>query len=397
MSTPPLFLVLAFDHPLQAVQSVAERIAAGLCCHGLNAVACSLPRDAAKLAELQPDQLDGVLSLGPMPLSMRLNEQPLWQYFKCEFTIFLLDALLYDVARVPVMREFLAAAQHDRRLGLASPEDGYRQWLSDVLNVRWEHLPFAAFAHVAPRAETMSAQPRLCVIGTVGGELGGSPVGETLPDLLARVLGRLTTPGGLVRVAAALQAPDAHPMPALTVTTALELPPHRALQSDVLPALIAIDSWIKRERRLQAVRSLAGVPVDFFGSGWHELLGDQPGFRHVGKVQHGDIAKLLPHYRGVVNFDPNWHAGVHDRVYTACAMGVPVLSNFNIGLAAAALPAELLVGYDANRPMLAPLVAERGLLRESLPNSRPHADVMARHNWATRMGEWLTRRGSTGA
>ena len=122
MSTPRPFLVLAFDHPLQAVDSVAERIAAGLACHGLNAVASSLPRDAARLAELQPDQLEGVLSLGPMPLSVRVNQRPLWEHFSCRFTVFLLDALLYDLARVPVMREFLAAAQHDRRLGLASPK-----------------------------------------------------------------------------------------------------------------------------------------------------------------------------------------------------------------------------------------------------------------------------------
>ena len=390
MSLPRLFLVLAFDHPLQAVESVAERIAAGLSCHGLNAVVCLLPRDAPKLAALQPGQVEGVLSLGPIPLSIRVNEQPLWEHFKCGFTVFLLDALLYDVARVPVMREFLSAAQLDPRLGLASPEDGYRQWLSDDLKVRWKHLPFAAFSHVASRAETVSAQPRLCVIGSVGGELGGSPVGETLPELLARALGRLTTPGGRAHIADALQATDAHPMPALTVTTALELPPHRALQSDVLPALIAIDSWIKRQRRLEAVRSLAGVPVDFFGSGWHELIGDCPGFRHVGQVGHREIARLLPHYRAVVNFDPNWHAGVHDRVYTACAMGVPVLSNHNSGLAAAALPAALVLGYDANRPKLAPLVAEHGLLREDRPPSRPHADVMSRHNWATRMGQWLT-------
>ena len=73
MSDSNIFLVLAFDHPTRAVESVADRMAAGLCTLGFDAAAVSLPRDAAKLAALPPGQVCGVLSMGPLPLSVRIG------------------------------------------------------------------------------------------------------------------------------------------------------------------------------------------------------------------------------------------------------------------------------------------------------------------------------------
>lgn len=383
-----IFLVLAFEHPLDAVQSVAERIAAGLCCHGLNAVVCTLPRDGDKLAQLPPASVCGVLSMGPLPLAWRIGSRALWEHFEAPVTSYQLDALPYDLVRVPVMGEFLAAAQRDPRLGLASPEDGYRRWLGPALGVRWQPLPFGAFARVMPAAAPVAPQDRWCIVGTIGSELGGSPIGETLPALLQRVLAPLAGAPGCARVADALLAADAHPMPARTVATTLAWDAGQVLQPAVLAALVAVDSWVKRERRIAAVRSLAGVGVDFFGSGWAAVLGDVPGFRHVGNIRHDDIASLLPHYRGIVNFDPNWQHGVHDRVYTAVAMGVPVLSNDNTALDGAALPRELLLRYDANRPDLAGVIGAAGHTAAPLP-SRPRAELLARHNWAARLGPWL--------
>ena len=389
MSNPKIFLVLASDHPLRAIESVGERMAAGLCCLGLEAVVCTLPRDAAKLSQLPPDQVAGVLSLGPMPLAIQINQRPLWEHFRCPVSVYLLDAVLYDIARVPVMRPFLAAAQRDPRLGLVSPEQGYRDWLGQDLGVRWQHLPFAAFPRITPDAAPVPAQPRLCVIGTIGSELGGSPPGETLVELLARRAGRFADPGRQRDLAESLLAPDAEAMPARAMARRLGWGAAEVVQPEALAALIAVDSWIKRERRLRAVRSLAGLPVDFFGTGWHELLGEVPGFRHVGQVHHDDIALLMLNYAGVLSFDPNWDGGVHDRVYTGTAMGVTVVTNQNTGLAAAGLPDDLVITYPANEPALAARLGGSGLFSDQQRHNAPRADVLARHNWGTRMAQWL--------
>lgn len=388
MSNPNVFLVLAFDHPLRAVESVAERMAAGLAALGLDALALSVPRDADRIARLPAESVCGVLSLGPLPLGTRVSGRPLWEHFDCPFTVFTLDAVLYDIARVPVMRSFIGAAQRDRRLGLASPERGYRDWLGASLGVRWDHLPFAAFPRVRPNAGAVTPQQRVAVIGTIGGELGGTPVGENLPDLLQRVAGRIARVEQIAVARQLLSAPDAPAMPAAAVAQAFGWSPARALDTEPLAALIAIDSWVKRQRRIDAVKSLAGVPVDFYGSGWQEILGPVPGFQYVGRIHHDDIAIVLSHYRCAVNFDPNWTGGVHDRVYTAAAMGTHVFTNENTGLAGAGLPEALLTTYNPNRPALAALVHESGVLLRAEPQA-VRADVLARHNWATRMATWL--------
>jgi hypothetical protein len=388
-AVPNTFLVLAFDHPMRAVESVADRMAAGLSTLGLDARVLTVPRDAEQLAALDPAQVCGVLSLGPMPLALQVNRRPLWEHFECPVSVYLLDAILYDLARVPVMRAFLAAARRDRRLTLVSPESGYREWLGEALDVQWDVVPFAAFPRLQPGAAPTAAQPRLAVIGTIGDELGGTPVGEKLPDLLQRVAGRIARTERLAQLGDALRASDAHAMPARTTMDVLGWSLEQAFDREPLAALIAIDSWIKRQRRIDAVRSLAGQPVDFYGNGWLSVLGEVPGFRHVGRIHHDDIALLLSHYRAVLNFDPNWAGGVHDRVYTAAAMGVTVVTNANTGLATAGLPSDLVITYPANRPALGGTLEALGLFTGAPHTNAPRADVLARHNWGSRMADWL--------
>lgn len=257
---PNVFLVIAFDHPLQAVESVADRIASALCCQGVNAAACSLPRDADKLATIPPEMITGIISMGSLPLSHRINGQWLWERVRCPVTVYLLDAVLYDLARVPVLHRFLAAARHEPRLGLASPETGYEGWLKDALGVRWDHLPFGHFGKTRQGDGPVVPQSRLCVIGTIGQELGGSPVNETLPALLERTGIAQTGKAGSVRDA--LLAHDASAMPAQTVCDVMGWDAAQALQH--LPVLVGVDSWIKRHRRLEAVRMRASPsPIVF--------------------------------------------------------------------------------------------------------------------------------------
>ena len=394
MTISNTFLVLAFDHPTRAVESVGVRMAAGLGTLGFDAEVLSLPRDVARLAQLPPSQVCGVLSLGPLPLSVRIADRPLWEHFDCPVSLYLLDAILYDMARVPVMSDFLNAARKDSRLGLVAPETGYRDWLGKILAVHWDHVPFAAFPCVQrgtlARAGAIDTEvlPRVAVIGTIGNELGGTPAGETLPDLLARVAGSHTTADRLATLHDALLAVDADAMPAQTVARVLGWGPERAFDRPSLAVMVAVDSWVKRNRRIQAVASLAGVAVDFYGTGWKEQFGETPGFNYIGRVHHDHIARVLSHYRATVNFDPNWQGGVHDRVYSAAAMGTHVFTNANTGLLNAGLPADLITTYDANRPLLAELVRGSGALKSTTsPGAR--VDVLSRHNWGSRMADWL--------
>ena len=147
MNNSNISLVLAFDHPTRAVESVGIRMAAGLATLGFNVVTLSLPRDNAQLAQYAPSQVSGVLMLGPVPLSARPGGMKLWERFNCPISLFTLDAIIYDLARGRAREvvDYLIAARTDRRLGLVSPETGYRDWLGQALAITWDHMPFAAF------------------------------------------------------------------------------------------------------------------------------------------------------------------------------------------------------------------------------------------------------------
>ena len=383
-----LFLLLAYEHPQNAIGSIGERIAAGFTEQGMPARCLVLPRDRALLEALAPERVTGIIALGSVSLATPVGGRPIWRHFRCPVTIYLLDAILYDLARIRTLPAFLTDAIGDPRLGLASPEDGYRRWLGDVLPVRWTHLPFASIAP-PPRGvpapggdDDRSLRNRFCVIGNIGRELGDCPAGEGLNPVLRRKLAGHVSEAGLRNLAEALRSPDAHVLPAQTVCQTLDITPDRALRSDLLPALIAIDSWVKRDRRLRAMRSAAGLSVDFFGTGWQALLGDIRDFRHMGQIGHHEIAARLGRYRALINFDPNWTHGVHGRVYSALDAGCGVLTQVNEALDVPGEVGAAVLTYDTNRPALAERVAGAADLRALAASVKVPS-------WADRVSGWL--------
>ena len=384
----PAFVILAFDHPLRAVESVGHGMAAGLHSLGIDASVVVVPRDNQRLVSLLAGPICGVLSLGSLPLSVLVDGRLLHRWLNCPVWLYFLDALIYDLARVPATREFLDDAANDPRLIPISPEAGYQSLLGwSGQRGFWpgqsRHVPFGCFPKLEIGANPVQRQPRLCVIGTIGSELGGGQVGESFAELVARTRPTGVGDAALGELAAIMHSTEAPAMPSEAAMRAFGWEPLQLVDAAYLPFLCALDSWTKRERRLKAARSLMGLPVDFFGNGWQQVLGDVSDFRYRGDVGHDDIALLMTHYAGVVNFDPNWSAGVHDRVYTAVAMGTTVLTNDNTALGGAHLPKELVRVYDANQPQLAPL-AHEAIQSATMP-ALPRLEVMSAHGWSNRM------------
>lgn len=385
-------VVLVNEHALRVVESIGDSMAAGLRTVGIDAHVVAIPRDAQKFMEFLNGPLAGILALGPVPLSINIHGVLLHRHVTCPVWLYFLDAPIYDLARVPLTRQFIDDAQSEPRLVTVSPEGGYLQLLGRrVGGGYWPaqswHLPFGCFPRLGFAAPAAARQGRICVIATIGSELGNVPAGVSLRRLLARTRPPGADPGALDELADLMLSADAPAMPAEAAMRVFKWEPAQAVDAVHLPFICGIDSWTKRERRIAAVRSLAGIPVDFWGDGWKEVLGDIEGFRYMGQISHEDIASKMSEYAAVVNFDPNWSAGMHDRLYTACSMGVPVITNDNTGLAAARLPAELVQVYDANRPALAaPASTAIAAAREP---AAPRLDVIGEHGWSNRMARLI--------
>jgi hypothetical protein len=116
------------------------------------------------------------------------------------------------------------------------------------------------------------------------------------------------------------------------VAQAFNEPVQSLVQPDAATALCAIDSCLKRYRRVKVARALRGLPVDFYGENWEQHVGDTASFRFCkpDPDHNHAFSHICQHYAGLVNFDPNFGHGTNERAVSALAMGVPIANNFNI-------------------------------------------------------------------
>jgi O-antigen biosynthesis protein len=362
------WLVLAPGHDDAVTASFAAAIAAGLCELGRTArpvlVGAHLDASLAALLRRNPA---GIVSVGTLPLRLAKNGQPLHRLVSCPVYGYFLDSPIYDLAKVFAARQFIADAWSEERLVPVIAEKSYfelmRSGSDALLPPQSRYMPFAAFPAQADLPDRLQCQRRILVVGTLGQELYHWSV---RPDLL-QTLRDSNAPGvghnELIRLAERLSAPDARGNVVADVLATLRLS-GAAMDDHATQQLAgAADSFIKRYRRVAAIESLRGLEVDFIGHGWQEHFGSQAGFRFIGRVNHAQIAPLLRLYRGLLNFDPNWEWGMHDRAYTAISLGVPVLTHANGTIDEERLPSELVLPFAPNAPALAELghrVLQRG-------------------------------------
>lgn len=363
----PHWLLLVPRHPDGVTENFAQAIAQALVQCGRRVHLLMMgPQLAEQLIAAQPMTAEAALCIGATPLSIQVGELPLHQVLGCPFFYYVLDTLIYDL-RLPATRRFLSDARDQPRLvPLLAERSTLQAWGSGpraLLPPQSAYMPFAAFPDTGP-AMPVPAQSRLLVFGGLGTELAAQGMAAGLTDTLAAHNALGLDPTQLQRLADHLVAPDARGGVVLDLFERLDLSPEEALQPAVQALVCTADSWIKRWRRVQAINSLRGLPVDFVGPGWDQVYGDVPDFRFLGALPHRQLARLTRLYRGLLNFDPNWEHGAHDRLYTALSMGVPVLSHANTAHADCQVPEGVLLPFAPNAPALAPL-AERLLARDA--------------------------------
>lgn len=103
-----------------------------------------------------------------------------------------------------------------------------------------------------------------------------------------------------------------------------------------LELVAEVDSFLKRYRRLAVAKELIktsinqNIKVDIFGTGW-DRLGELPANITLhGPTTYLDQFTAYKKSRTVLNTDPNWVAGVHDRVFNAFGSYCVAITNFNL-------------------------------------------------------------------
>jgi hypothetical protein len=95
------------------------------------------------------------------------------------------------------------------------------------------------------------------------------------------------------------------------------------------------DSFIKRYRRLSLVQGILnnsssnGLKVAIYGTGWQNLKDIPDNCTIFQPSPYLEQFKVFCRSRAILNLDPNWSHGVHDRVFNAISVGTAVLTNNN--------------------------------------------------------------------
>jgi len=383
------WLVIYPAHDDGVTDNFSHEIAAALRSEGEAVIELNMSADLSAQWSRLPGTFAGVITVGALPLNIQVGGRPLAELFQCPVYAYLLDSPIYDLARVPATRDFIRRAWDNDKLVPVLAERSYLTLglggSHPLLPPQSMYLPFAAFSAPDECRRAVSEllpQQRILVVGALGQELSRGAIRQDLASTLASANAPGLTHADIQSLAQAMLEADAPGNPLVTAQSLLSLDGHELFGDHMMTLMCAGDSFLKRMRRVLAVESLRGIPVDFVGPGWEQAFGDQDGFRFLGSMPHGQLPALMPLYSGVLNLDPNWDWGCHDRAYSAWAQGVPVMTHRNAAIAEEHVPNELVHAFLPNAPDLA-AVADAWLMRRA-PCDEPTA-TLSRFSWGERI------------
>ena len=326
----PKAVVLTNRHPFGGTEMMAQSLASALDANGYDSHIVSIHDQTFQNlgALLKDPQVALVMTTGTLPLQISVGGVPIWRAVapEVQFITYVIDAWPYDAVRVEACRQYLGDWLKTPNLHLASLEANDAR----LIGPRAHYMPSGAYP--APRRRGPKLHPgRLLVWASANKELAVTPVHDGFEQTIAANNVWALDERRIDRVAEALRTTRVvHGLSA--IATALEEPLEEVVLPGAQVALCAIDSCLKRYRRVKVVQALKGLPVDVYGENWQQHVGATPSFRLLTPNPNHNHAfsHLCQHYAGLVNFDPNFGHGTNERAVSALALGIPIANNHNV-------------------------------------------------------------------
>jgi hypothetical protein len=326
----PKAAVITTHHPFGGTEMMGQNLVYALNANGYDTQFINMSDASLQNlpALLQDPDLRLIMTTGSLPLTITVDGRPLWQVIgpQVQFITYVIDAWPYDFVRVQAFREFISDWHTSTQLHVASIEGHDTR----LIGPRAHHMPTGAYP--APWRTGPKAHPdRLIVWASANKELNVTPVHTEFEDTLRvnNLWGfdeaRLRSIGESLRHTTIVHGLSA-------MADAMGMPVHELVVPQAMTALCAVDSCLKRYRRVKVVRALRGMPVDIYGENWEQYVGDEKSFRIMkANPDHNHaFSYLCQQYAGLVNFDANFGHGTNERAVTALAMGVPIANNYNL-------------------------------------------------------------------
>ena len=396
MSLKKISLILMFDHPNLVVEGFSDSLSNSLKLFNYDSHIISISSDlSSSFSKINFDDVELIISIGPWPLEIALNGIPVYKYFKCPIFLYLLDTPIYDFAKFPSASDFLNESIIDDRLKILFAEKSYMDLYLNYFKLinkspSLHFLPFAAFLSHNDSIQNIIVKNKLVVIGGLGTELSinGVKQSSNLQELI-----RLNDPyannnNQIDLLFSAINDLSFQGNVAKLIIKHWSLDPSVIITQDFLILCCAIDSYVKRSNRISIIESAIGIDIDFYGPGWSKQFGGTPGFNFNDDIKHHEIFDISKEYIALLNFDPNWEFGIHDRVFTALSSGCAVITNSNFFYDNGNFHKMNLQQYNINSPNVKELFSN--LTTPSIMNKESIRDFSLHHNWFNRVSSMIS-------
>jgi hypothetical protein len=325
-------LVIGFAHPFNAVKMMANSIGAALTLNGYQVTIATVGEEGFNLQmEVVSDKkLELIFCLGSIPLDLLLNGKRLWDFVGTNVQIIelVLDSLPYDF-RILGFADFVSNYSSRKNLSMAAFEGNIAKMLSSKTGKIVHHMYHGFYA--APLISRPKKFPdRLFFWGSVETELGITEVTDNLRSVISSFnVWSLSSQKIDEVVSCVEQTTDFYSFTDFSKSIGIEMTD--LLRPEWIDALCAIDSAIKRYRRVFLINAIQDLPIDLYGKNWNKYIKAGSNMR-VMRFEPDDnrsFSYICQEYAGLINIDPNWSNGTNERAVTALALGVNVASNRN--------------------------------------------------------------------
>jgi hypothetical protein len=331
MDEKKIALIMLWDHPNYVTQNFSWAISAAIQSYNQNVryISVSQPIEP-QFSNINPANISFVLCIGHEPLNIVINGKKLYDFFDCPFYVYVLDTPIYNL-RSDLLIEYFKRSTIDNRLKILFAEriylDLYSTYQLNGSRPKIEFMPFAAFPSLPLKEEKVD---RLVVIGGLGTEL------HTHSNLLEPTIDSYNpyevSQNQINDLIDTIEDNKFTGNATTHIVRIFRLDPEDLIDTDFLNFACAVDSYLKKRNRIRAIDSLQDCPTDFYGPGWDIKYSGSSNFRFFGEIKHTQVSEIISRYKVLLNFDPNWEDGVHDRVFTTLANGTNLITNENLFL-----------------------------------------------------------------
>ncbi len=333
-------------------------------------------------------QLDFCIGLTPQSVNISVNGTPIWKYLDYPFFIYILDTPIYHLVSAS-MQELLL--EKNRKIVFGYPDANQMKIMSKACKlhkIKHESLfiPFAAPRNPNKINTWGNRDIEISVFGNVGKEISAHNLESSAHDTLKKYS---NTDIPITRWVECIHNYINSSLP-MNVTDSLlhqsGVEINKIFDPIWCSALTDADSFIKRFRRIQIVKSLKGKKINTYGTGWDNYDNEISNMVHHGKTPYQKQFEIFNRSKISVNIDPNWDFGVHDRVFNAASVGAISLTQRNPYIESILPDGVGCLCYAPNGSDIADAINDNTSLLEEI-SYEGHRRTQLFHNWDYRTAE----------